>query len=53
MIAENKEQLRSEKVLTLNVLFEEACLLEKKMIRDTSLERDKCEEYRLRVEELF
>jgi hypothetical protein len=37
----------------MNVLFEEACRLDKIMIRDTSLKSDKCEEYRLRVEHLY
>jgi hypothetical protein len=50
MIDKNKELLRSDKVLTMNVLFEEACRIEKIMIRDTSLKSEICEEYRLRVE---
>jgi hypothetical protein len=50
MIDENKEQLRSDKVLTMNVLFEQACRLDKIMIRDTSLKSEVCEEYRLKVE---
>ena len=53
MIEENKECLRSDKVLTLNVLFEEACRLEKIMIRDTSLKSDICEVYRQKVEKLY
>jgi hypothetical protein len=39
MIDENKERLRSDKVLTMNVLFEEACHLEKILNRDNSLTR--------------
>jgi hypothetical protein len=46
MIDQNKELLRSDKVLTMNVLFEEACRLDKIMIRDTSLKSEICEEYR-------
>jgi hypothetical protein len=53
MIDKNKEQLRSDKVLTMNFLFEEACHLEKIMIRDTTLTGEVCEQHRLRVEELF
>ena len=53
MIEKNKEQLRSDKVLTMNFLFEEACHLEKIMIRDTTLKGEVCEQHRLRVEELF
>ena len=53
MIDENKEQLRSDKVLTMNVLFEEACRLDKIMIRDTSLKGEICEQYRQRVELLY
>ena len=52
IIDENKEQLRSDKVLTMNFLFEEACRLDKIMIRDTSLKSEACEEYRLKVESL-
>ena len=47
MIDENKECLRSDKVLTMNVLFEEACRLDKIMIRETSLKTDICEQYRV------
>ena len=43
MIDENKEQLRSDKVLTMNVLFEEACRRDKIMIRDTSIKSELCE----------
>jgi hypothetical protein len=50
MIDENKECLRSDKVLTMNFLFEEACRLEKIMIRDTSINSEVCEDYRLKVE---
>jgi hypothetical protein len=50
LIDDNKEQLRSHKVLKMNVLFEEACHLEKKLFRDTSLKRETTEEYRRRVE---
>jgi hypothetical protein len=50
MIDENKERLRSDKVLAMNVLFEEACRLDKIMIRDTTLKSEVCEEYRLKVE---
>ena len=47
MIDENKESLRSYKVLTMNALFEEACRLDKIMIRNTSLKADICEQYRV------
>ena len=50
MIDDNKEWLYSDKVLIMNVLFEEACRLDKIMIRDTSLESELCEEYRVKVE---
>jgi hypothetical protein len=46
MIDENKECLRSDKVLTMNVLFEEACRLEKIIIRDTSLKSEIIEKHR-------
>ena len=50
MIDQNKDILWSEKVLTMNVLFEEACRLDKIMIRDTSIKVEICEQYRQRVE---
>jgi hypothetical protein len=53
MIDQNKEMLRSEKVLTMNVLFEEACRLDKIMIRDTSIKVEICEKHRQRVESLY
>ena len=53
LIDENKENLRSDKVLPINVLFEEACRLEKKLDRDTSLNWETCEEYRKRVDKLY
>jgi hypothetical protein len=53
LIDENKENLRSDKVLPMNVLFTEACLLENKLRRDTSLNLETCEDYRLRVDKLF
>jgi len=37
----------------MNSLFEEACRLEKIMIRDTSLKNEICEQHRLKVEELY
>jgi hypothetical protein len=37
MVDENKDKLRSDKVLPMNDLLEEACHLEKFMHRDTSL----------------
>ena len=40
MIEDNKEQLRSDKVLTLNIFFEEACRLEKKLAKDYSLKTE-------------
>ena len=46
LIDDNKENLRSDKVLKMNILFEEACRLEKKLLRDTSLKRETSEEYR-------
>ena len=49
LINENKDHLRSVKILKMNVLFEEACRLEKKLLRDISLKRETSEEYRLRV----
>ena len=53
LIDENKENLRSDKVLPMNVLFEEACRLENKLSRDTSLKWETCERYIIRVETLF
>ena len=53
LIDENKENLRSHKVLPMNVLFEEACRLENKLRKDTSVKWETCEEYRIRVETLF
>jgi len=50
MIDENKDRLRYDKVLTMNVLFEEACRLDKIMIREKSIKTEVCEQYRLRVE---
>jgi hypothetical protein len=49
LIDANKENLRSDKILKMNVLFEEACQLEKKLLRDTSLTRETIEEYKQRV----
>jgi hypothetical protein len=40
MVDENKDRLRSDKVLPMNVLYEEACCLEKIMLRDTSLKAE-------------
>jgi hypothetical protein len=37
----------------MNVLFEEACRLDKIMIRDTTLKGEICEQYRQRVELLY
>jgi hypothetical protein len=53
MIDENKHQLRSDKVLKMNVLFEEACFLDKVMTKETSLKTETCEKYRKRVEKLY
>jgi hypothetical protein len=53
LIDENKENLHSHKVLPMNVLFEEACRLENKLRRDTSLNLEICEDYRLRVDKLY
>jgi hypothetical protein len=53
LVDDNKEGLHSEKVLTMNVLFEEVCRLEKVLMRDTSLKSEECEKYRLRVEGLY
>jgi hypothetical protein len=53
MIDENKERLRSAKVLPMNVLFEEACRLERIMIRDTTLTEDVFEQHSQRVEQLY
>jgi hypothetical protein len=49
----NKERLWSDKVLTMNVLFEEACRLDKIIIRDTTLKSEICEQYRQRVDLLY
>jgi adenylosuccinate lyase len=49
----NKENLRSDMVLKMNILFEEACRLEKKLLRDTSLTRETTREYRQRVAQLY
>jgi len=53
LIDENKENLRSDKVLPMNVLFEEACRLENKLRRDTSLNLETCEDNRLRLYKLY
>jgi hypothetical protein len=54
MIDQNKDNLRSGQVLTMNALYEEACRIEKRMICDTSLSKgEKCEELRVRVEYLY
>jgi hypothetical protein len=53
MIDIDKEHLRSEKILTMNALFEEACRLDKIMMRDTSLNRDKNEQHRKTVDLLY
>ena len=53
MIDENKERLRSDKVLTMNVLFEEICRLDKILIRDASLTTDKCGHYRVKIDTLY
>ena len=53
MIDENKHQLRSDKVLKMNFLFEEACILDKIMAKETSLKTETCEKYRKRVEKLY
>jgi hypothetical protein len=52
-IDQNKEHLRSEKILTMNALFEEACRLDKIMMRDTSLNSDICEQHRISVDLLY
>jgi hypothetical protein len=52
LIDENKENLRSDKVLPMNTFFDEACRLEKKLVRDTSLNWETCEEYRILVDKL-
>ena len=49
LIDVNKENLRSDKVLKINVLFEEACRFEKTLRRDISLGRETTEEYKKRV----
>jgi hypothetical protein len=53
LIDENKENLRSDKVLPMNVFFDEACRLEKILDRDTSLNWETCDKYRIRVEKLY
>jgi hypothetical protein len=40
MADENKDRLLSDKVLPMNVHFEEACRLEKIMLRETSLKAE-------------
>ena len=40
LIDENKECLQSNKVLPMNVYFEEVCNIEKILIKDTSLKGD-------------
>ena len=37
----------------MNVLFEEACALEKKLLRETSLKPEECDKHRDRVKELY
>ena len=37
----------------MNVLFEEACILDKIMAKETSLKTETCEKYRKRVEKLY
>jgi hypothetical protein len=37
----------------MNVLFEQACKLEKILTRDKNLKGEKCEEYSKKVEELY
>jgi hypothetical protein len=37
----------------MNILYEEACRLEKIMLKDTSLNVDVCEKYRCKVNELY
>jgi hypothetical protein len=53
LVDDNKEGLHSEKFLTMNALFEEACRLEKVLMRDTSLKSEEVEKYRLRIEGLY
>lgn len=53
LIEENKENLRSDKVLPMNVLFEEAFRLEKILDRDATINWETCEEYRKRVDKLY
>jgi hypothetical protein len=53
MIDENKERLRSAKVLPMNILFEEACRLERIMIRDMSLTEEILEQHSVRVDQLY
>lgn len=37
----------------MNVLFEEACVLDKKLLRETSIKPEDCEKHRERVKELY
>ena len=37
----------------MNILFEDACRIEKKMLKDTSLNVDACENHRLELNELY
>lgn len=48
-IERNKAELHSERVLTMNVLYKEACSLEKILVHEVNLPGNKCEEYRVQV----
>jgi len=51
IIKKNIENLRSEKVLAMNVRFQETCQLNK-ILSDTSLKPEKCVEKEKRRDEL-
>ena len=53
LIVENKENLRSDKVLPMNAFFEETLNLEKTMHEDTSLNSKTWLKYAQWVDELY
>lgn len=48
-IDRNKADLHSEQVLTMNVLYKEACSLEKVLVHEVNLPGNKCDEYREKI----
>jgi hypothetical protein len=53
IIDKNKNDLHSEKVLTMNHFFREACAMEKKLTHELNIPGDKVEEFRVKVKELY